>query len=649
MDSFGRAIAGVPLVIAQWTTRRALLAVGYVFTRFAAVVWLLLSYRQALHDFWHTLLTEPDKPVERKWVRVCSTVGLVLFLVLLSCIMYFGLLLEPTDALYVGLVVLGAVGGIVAFLELARNARVQKARFLKELYSEFFNDPGIRTAFQKIENGELGFSERGFADPQTEAQVDRLLSFADLVCRLYGQGSIGDSEMEVFEYEFQRIHSSTSVRAYRKHLKKIRGKMNAEQRPFSAFVDFCRDERRWPCASTDVPKWEYGVAGRNLRAFTAVVESQAGSHWASVVREELRTCGDWYQRVSSFSEVAPTAPGIDFYGRFVGRVLAAVSPRWQRSALDGLTPFMMWRYGTSALAEGIAVVGWASVVDLVERGGDVRDDQVEVIWCLGLLHLLDLSDEATELRPQALRALSATGWAMRQAHRAVISACTTQLAHHPYVDAASVVDKVLAMDPHRRRLWLNAAAIGVRYGPVDSYTALVQEAAKAVGPIMLTLAAQGLNTAEKEALVAFQAVHPECPEIEGQHAMVRFLDDPLDILNIGNEFESCLRLARSDKSVAAEGPLGWALNPTVRIIAVQDGRGRLLGRQTIGLCLGQASRVRLCQTYPVDDKHVCEALDRFRTDFLTASKLQLAYAGAVADPVCANYDQDWLAAPPNPS
>lgn len=239
MDIFDRAIARVLLVIAQWTTPNALLAAGYVFIPLAAAVWLLVSYRQTLRALWQTLQTEPDKPIGPKWVSVCGIVGLVLFLGLSSCIIYFGFLVQPTDALYVGLVVLGAVGGLVAFLELSRNARVQKARFLKELYSEFFNDPGIRAAYYEIEHNSLSVGEER---PDAERQLDRLLAFTDLVCELRARGSIADDDMRVFDYEFQRVFSSPGVRKYVARIRGFRGHISQlelppDKWPFASFFE----------------------------------------------------------------------------------------------------------------------------------------------------------------------------------------------------------------------------------------------------------------------------------------------------------------------------------------------------------------------------------------------------------------------------
>ena len=87
------------------------------------------------------------------------------------------------------------------------------------------------------------YSEQ-FHGSNDENIVDRLLSFADLVCDLYAQGVLTDHEMDFFKYEFYRIYKNTNVQRYLDFLKGRYTDTGHASEPFPAFVAYCETELR---------------------------------------------------------------------------------------------------------------------------------------------------------------------------------------------------------------------------------------------------------------------------------------------------------------------------------------------------------------------------------------------------------------------
>jgi hypothetical protein len=137
-----------------------------------------------------------------------------------------------------------AVGGImVTYRQMRNNYKMQKATFFKELYSTMFADSEVRSALYMVEYNRFVYSEQ-FHGSNDENIVDRLLSFADLVCDLYAQSVLTDHEMDFFKYEFYRIYKNVNVQRYLDFLKGRYTDTGHAIEPFPAFVAYCETELR---------------------------------------------------------------------------------------------------------------------------------------------------------------------------------------------------------------------------------------------------------------------------------------------------------------------------------------------------------------------------------------------------------------------
>src|SRR5262245_50146572 len=84
------------------------------------------------------------------------------------------------------LLFVAVIGIMLTYQQMRQNHKIQKANFFKERYTTMFADADVRAAAYMIEYDKFVYNEDFHGSPQ-ERIVDRLLSFADLVCDLYAQ------------------------------------------------------------------------------------------------------------------------------------------------------------------------------------------------------------------------------------------------------------------------------------------------------------------------------------------------------------------------------------------------------------------------------------------------------------------------------
>lgn len=142
------------------------------------------------------------------------------------------------DIANVLLLIVAIFGIYYTYLQIESNYKTQKASFFKELYSTMYSDPEIIDIYYKIEYDTFNYGPKFHRSPE-EKQLDRLLSFLDLICNLYEQKIITDYEMESFRYRIRRVYINHNILSYLKFLEKFYPTTGAETRPFQSFVSYC--------------------------------------------------------------------------------------------------------------------------------------------------------------------------------------------------------------------------------------------------------------------------------------------------------------------------------------------------------------------------------------------------------------------------
>ncbi len=112
------------------------------------------------------------------------------------------------------LLVIAVIGLFLTYKQLQNTHKTQKAIFFRELYSTLFSDRDLRDAFYQIEYSNFKYTSK-FHGSQKERLIDKLLSFANMVCDLYFEGNISKHEMNFFKYEFLRIYKNDNIKSYK--------------------------------------------------------------------------------------------------------------------------------------------------------------------------------------------------------------------------------------------------------------------------------------------------------------------------------------------------------------------------------------------------------------------------------------------------
>lgn len=122
------------------------------------------------------------------------------------------------DYINAGLLVAAVVGIALSYWQFRYGTQMQRAMFLKDLYSTLTSDADIADAWYCVEYRKFKYDPKDFHGSVFERKLDRLLAFADLTCELKKQGFITPREMAFFEYPFSRIATNDDVAEYLKTL-----------------------------------------------------------------------------------------------------------------------------------------------------------------------------------------------------------------------------------------------------------------------------------------------------------------------------------------------------------------------------------------------------------------------------------------------
>jgi len=534
------------------------------------------------------------------------------------------------------LLVVAVVAALLAGRQLWDSAATAKATFVKDLYSRMFADADIREAFYLVEYGEFVWDET-LRGSEKEKKVDGLLGFANLVCELWARGSIPSADMRLFDYEFSRVHLNDGVRAYLSHLGDWYSRVGMDGRPFSSFIRYC-EGRKWRGPGLD--KWLSESVHRNLARLVHMASMAAGPDFASEAKQAIQREPRLMARLGTVDTVVVRYPVATLLGELVGKIRCAHADQPLGSVIQAALPFAEWQYGTYALERGLDDVGWGRTGRLLKAHPQLAGDLVEALWSVGLLLIAELGADADNAANDMRAALAEAD--PRGAIREVTSR-TRQCIAGLATDGWGVPSPPAGWDEHRVRLWENAVVMArarfEREGadPAHPDQGEGGEAPFAVFKSLLGHVAEDgkwplphrgnddFVTRNPAVAEKFRDTSPDAQPVgpEPVRGHVEFLWDPLEILNIGNAFGTCLRLARRGDAEETRSVLGWATNANIRVIAVVDADRVVRARQTLGLCTAEPVGVLLGPVYPPDSSEdLRQAIAKFRADFLTATKLR---------------------------
>lgn len=136
-----------------------------------------------------------------------------------ACPLTIDYTIQMGDILAAVVLILTVIGLIFTAVQLAQAKRINRASLAKELYLRLYDDEDMREIFYAIEWS--NYTENNLfkiGKTKDEAKLDKILSFYDMICNLYYRRVFLQKDMELFEYEMQRVFSHPSTQGYLRFL-----------------------------------------------------------------------------------------------------------------------------------------------------------------------------------------------------------------------------------------------------------------------------------------------------------------------------------------------------------------------------------------------------------------------------------------------
>ncbi|MCK4323740.1 MAG: hypothetical protein KAW89_04370 [Armatimonadetes bacterium] len=398
-------------------------------------------------------------------------------------------------------------------------------------------------------------------------------------------------------------------------------------------------------------KWQSDSFSINVDHMLLNVTISRGTKLHDEIEEIAHAPGPLHVALARSNDVGRAYPSAKFYANLIDNMGAPSEGNNGQCIVELLSPFLRWDYGIYGLIRGLGIFDWTNGLQLLDLHPENRSDLVEVIWLTGLLAIAGFADESRCAAERVKRAYDDAGQPRRICKQVIAEAGKhiDQFAEQCW----DIGPRPTGWNPHRVRLWHNAVVMAKHHHPdpcqkpLDSQQVFRHLLAHVVrdGKWPLDCEANHKLEEQYDEVASFKAAVPvrEVPDVLGGTATVRFQSDPLEILNVGNVFGTCLRLAsKEDESQATAKLLGCATNVNVRLITVSAEDGRMLARRTIGLSLEEPVGVLQCPTYPGANPEFKKAIDDFVDDFLERTMLEKVYGRKVKETCAEPYNNHWL-------
>jgi len=147
---------------------------------------------------------------------------------------------DISDIIDIALLVVTALGIIFAGIQMRQTTKINRANLVKELYFTLYNDKELRKIFYKIEWSSYDNSEWKKLDEEEEQCVDKLLTFFDIVCNMYGRKVLIKQDMDIFSYEMRRVYEHPAIQEYLTFLSNWQRKRGLGEN-YISYKKYCRN------------------------------------------------------------------------------------------------------------------------------------------------------------------------------------------------------------------------------------------------------------------------------------------------------------------------------------------------------------------------------------------------------------------------
>lgn len=118
------------------------------------------------------------------------------------------------DIINIFLLILTLIGLVFTAAQLIQTKKINRASLVKELYWTLYSEKELRDVFYRFEWSNYEEGEFEICNTEMERSADKLLSFFEVICNLYYRGVLKKTDIELFDYEMQRVFSHPVIQEY---------------------------------------------------------------------------------------------------------------------------------------------------------------------------------------------------------------------------------------------------------------------------------------------------------------------------------------------------------------------------------------------------------------------------------------------------
>ena len=124
---------------------------------------------------------------------------------------------------------------LMAWWQLRKSNKQNRAEFVVELMSEHVNDRKTLDMLYKLEYGKFVFNEIEFPQSDDEKNLDKILYTFDQIALLHDLGVITRQDLSLIEYDFLRVYTDDEVQRYFSYLDKTPHGLPTNRADFRAY------------------------------------------------------------------------------------------------------------------------------------------------------------------------------------------------------------------------------------------------------------------------------------------------------------------------------------------------------------------------------------------------------------------------------
>lgn len=394
--------------------------------------------------------------------------------------------------------------------------------------------------------------------------------------------------------------------------------------------------------------WQADELEMNIDHLYEELKHRGRQKLASDVRRMAARPGALHTCLALSSTHVPRPGGGQVRAQVLGRALSLVSEENPgenaENLVDRLNLLFRWEYGIAAIDLGIDSLDDHVSRVLLSMGGTGLLQALRALWLVGLLKTAKLEEDWEQVVEELCSGFD-SGLDLSVLLAGVSGTAGRCLCS---LEEALIgpLPSGVSFSPEDDKLWWNALVMAKHHENSEpEYAVVFRELLRHIrrgGRWPLPFLANedfkdralGKDNACADfwrADLSFAVEDEDLGQLE-----LKFEDEPLAILNVGNAFDSCLRSGGLDEGKL----LGWATNVNLRVIVVKGQEGRLLGRRTIGLSIQDAVGVSPFRSYPLGNPNIHRATEEFVRRFRAEANLEPFGGGDVEDTCAPAYKGD---------